>query len=31
MAIGAAITAGLVAARRPVVAEPDTGLGDIER
>ncbi|QNE20754.1 hypothetical protein F1D05_26135 [Kribbella qitaiheensis] len=31
MAIGAAITAGVVAARRPVVAEADTGPGDIER
>jgi hypothetical protein len=31
MAIGAAITAGVVAARRPVVAEADTGPGDLER
>ena len=31
MALAAAITAGVVAARRPVVAEADPGLGDIER
>jgi hypothetical protein len=31
MAIGAAITAGLVAARRPVVAEPDAGSGGAGR
>ncbi len=31
MAIAAAITAGIVAARRPVVAEADPGLGDTER
>jgi hypothetical protein len=31
MALAAAITAGIVAARRPVVAEADPGLGDIER
>jgi hypothetical protein len=31
MALAAAITAGVVAARRPVVAEADPGLGDVER